>query len=74
MNEFLLSYLGIVVGILTLIGIIGAVEWASRIRDYLRCKEQHKHIPPPEYDPKDVSFKTTPTPEQIKEVLKEFED
>ena len=74
MNDFLLSYLGIVAGILTLLGIIGVVEWASRIRAHLHCKTTVKVTPPPECNLKNVGFKTSPTPEQIEEALEEIED
>jgi len=77
MNEFLLSYLGIVAGLLTLLGIIGLVERVGKFKDYLTEKHviETKTIPPPEYDPKDVAFKdkpTAPTNEQILRSLKEW--
>ena len=73
MNDFLLSYLGIVAGILTLLGIVGVIEWASQVRAYLRCKDTVKIIPPQEQSSKNVVFRT-PTPEYIKEALEQLED
>ena len=74
MNDFLMSYLGVVAGVLTLLGIVGVIEWAGRAKDYLHCKNTVKIAPPVEHDPKSTTFKTFATPEQIKEALEELED
>ena len=73
MNEYVLSFLGVLMGILSTLGVMYLVEWVVTLRE--RCKDAPiKHIPPPEYDPKDVAFKSAPTPDQIIKGLKYIDD
>ena len=83
MNDFLLAYLGILAGLLSLLGIVGLVEWTSRIRAYLYCKGTIQETLPPDYDPSEYDPKDTPptkpltpqpTPEQIQAALEELEE
>jgi len=74
LGDFFLGYLGVIAGMLTLFGVISIVYWAFKIWTHLKGSEKAECISPPESDPKDAKFKTSPTPEQIRRALRELDD
>ena len=73
MNDFLLTYVAILTGLLATLGLIALVEWVTILKEK-RKGSFTGDTPPPEYDPKDVAFKSTPTPDQIIEALKYIDE
>ena len=77
MNDLILTGLTVLMGILSVLGVMYLVEWIVALKrgDKECCtKTAINSIPPPEYDPKDVAFKSTPTPDQIIKGLKYIDD